>query len=112
MLWGYGARWLLLAGIVTIRYLRGGIPFNIGWWGFIFPLGVYAVATLVLGRETEIALFSQIGVVLVGLVAALWCVVMVRTFIGASRGDLFFAPCLLSNVAPLSDARLSEADIA
>ena len=39
MLWGYGLWWLLLAALTTLRYLREGIPFNIGWWGFIFPLG-------------------------------------------------------------------------
>lgn len=112
VLWGYGAWWMLLAAIVTVRYLREGIPFNIGWWGFIFPLGVYAVATLALGRETGIALFGQIGTGLVGLLAALWCVVMLRTLIGAWNGNLFFAPCLLSNVAPLRDPRLAEADVA
>ena len=111
ILWGYGAWWLLLAAIVTARYLREGIPFNIGWWGFIFPLGVYAVSTLTLGRETGIALFDQIGVALVALLSLLWCVVMLRTLLGAWRGDLFFAPCLLSNVAPLRDPRLVEADI-
>ncbi len=111
VLWGYGAWWLLLAGIVTVRYLREGIPFNIGWWGFIFPLGVYAVATLALGSETRIGLFGTIGAVLVALLALLWCIVMLRTLLGAWRGDLFFAPCLLSNVAPLRDPRLAEADI-
>ena len=111
ILWGYGAWWLLLAAIVTARYLREGIPFNIGWWGFIFPLGVYAVSTLTLGRETGIALFDQIGVALVALLSLLWCVVMLRTLLGAWRGDLFYAPCLLSNVAPLRDPRLVEADI-
>ena len=111
ILWGYGAWWLLLAAIVTTRYLREGIPFNIGWWGFIFPLGVYAVSTMTLGRETGIALFGQIGDALVALLSLLWCVVMLRTLLGAWRGDLFFAPCLLSNVAPLRDPRLVEADI-
>ena len=70
------------------------------------------MATLALGRETGIALFDQVGAVLVALLAALWCVVMLRTLIGAWRGDLFFAPCLLSNVAPLRDPRLAEAELA
>jgi hypothetical protein len=30
---GYGAWWLGLAGLKTIRYLREGLPFNLGWWG-------------------------------------------------------------------------------
>jgi hypothetical protein len=50
ILWGYGAWWLLLAVLKSARYFRHGIPFNLGWWGFIFPLGVYSLATLALAR--------------------------------------------------------------
>src|SRR3546814_17645767 len=45
-LWGFGFWWMLMALLITARYLRTGIPFNLGWWGFTFPLGVYALATL------------------------------------------------------------------
>jgi tellurite resistance protein TehA-like permease len=38
MLWGYGLWWLLLAILKTWCYLRGGMPFNLGCWGFTFPL--------------------------------------------------------------------------
>lgn len=107
ILWGYGAWWLALAIIVTVRYLREGMPFNIGWWGFTFPLGVYAVATLALARQSHLPLFADIGTALVGLLLLLWCIVFSRTALGAWRGDLFVAPCLLSNVAPLA----TESDI-
>ncbi len=112
MLWGYGVWWLLLAMLITVRYLRDGMPFNIGWWGFTFPLGVYAVATLTLGRQAHLALLDGTGAALVGLLVLMWCVVAVRTVIGAWRGDLFFAPCLLSNVAPIADGYRAEADVA
>jgi tellurite resistance protein TehA-like permease len=46
LLWGYGIWWLATAALITQRYLREGLPFNIGWWGYTFPLGVFAVATL------------------------------------------------------------------
>jgi C4-dicarboxylate transporter/malic acid transport protein len=45
-LWGFGLWWMLMAVLITARYLRDGIPFNLGWWGFTFPLGVYSLATL------------------------------------------------------------------
>lgn len=45
-LWGLGLWWMLMALLITARYLRAGIPFNLGWWGFTFPLGVYALTTL------------------------------------------------------------------
>jgi C4-dicarboxylate transporter/malic acid transport protein len=40
ILWGHGLWWLFLAMLKTARYFRRGMPFNLGWWGFIFPLGV------------------------------------------------------------------------
>ncbi len=104
VLWGYGLWWLLMAMLVTGRYLRDGLPFNMGWWGFTFPLGVYAVATLALARQTRLLPFAVIGTVLVGLLVLLWGIVFVRTAIGAWRGDLFFAPCLASGAAPMVDA--------
>ena len=50
ILWGYGVWWLSLAILKTVRYLRQGLPFNLGWWGFTFPLAVYTLATLALAR--------------------------------------------------------------
>ncbi len=31
LLWGFGAWWLLLAALITVRYFRAGVPFNLGW---------------------------------------------------------------------------------
>jgi tellurite resistance protein TehA-like permease len=44
------SRWLLLAILKTARYFREGMRFNLGWWGFIFQLGIYSLATLALAR--------------------------------------------------------------
>jgi C4-dicarboxylate transporter/malic acid transport protein len=43
VLWGYGLWWLFMAVLTTARYITEGMPFNLGWWGFTFPLGVYSV---------------------------------------------------------------------
>lgn len=100
ILWGYGAWWLLLAVLTTARYMREGIPFNIGWWGFTFPLGVYAVATLTLARQTHLGFILVAGTVLVVLLAMLWSIIAYRTLRGAWRRTLFVAPCLLSGAIP------------
>ncbi|WP_062228466.1 TDT family transporter [Aureimonas frigidaquae] len=94
LLWGYGLWWLAMATLVTVRYLREGLPFNLGWWGYTFPIGVYAVATLKLGTILPIPAIHVFGVALVVLLAAVWMVVAARTLRGAWRGDLFVAPCL------------------
>lgn len=96
LLWGYGLWWLAMATLVTVRYLRDGLPFNLGWWGYTFPIGVYAVTTLRLGGILPIPAIHGFGVALVMLLVAVWMIVAVRTVLGAWRGDLFVAPCLKS----------------
>ena len=94
LLWGLGFWWLLLALLILGRYLRDGIPFNLGWWAFTFPLGVYALATLKLAEVLQLAFFSLFGQALVVALALLWLLVMAGTLRGAWRGELFNAPCL------------------
>ena len=93
-LWGFGLWWMLIALLITARYLRAGIPFNLGWWGFTFPLGVYALATLKLASSLDLTFFSVVGCVLVALLTLLWMIVASRTVQGAWRGELFVAPCI------------------
>ncbi len=94
LLWGYGFWWAAMAVLITARYLREGLPFNLGWWGYTFPLGVYAVCTLKLATVLPIAAFAGFGAALVIALAILWLIVGARTIAGAWRGDLFVAPCL------------------
>jgi C4-dicarboxylate transporter/malic acid transport protein len=96
ILWGVGVWWLLMAVLITVRYLRDGIPFNLGWWGFTFPLGVFALTTLKLGAVLQLEFFSMLGSVLVAGLAMLWLVIMRRTLVGAYKGELFVSPCIAS----------------
>ncbi|MHA3739310.1 TDT family transporter [Pseudomonas sp. Eth.TT006] len=93
-LWGFGLWWMLMALLITVRYLRDGIPFNLGWWGFTFPLGVYSLATLKLASTLNLGFFSVVGCVLVILLALMWLIVGKRTVQGAWRGELFVSPCI------------------
>ncbi|PKH82807.1 C4-dicarboxylate ABC transporter [Pseudomonas sp. Choline-02u-1] len=93
-LWGFGLWWMLMALLITLRYLRDGIPFNLGWWGFTFPLGVYSLATLKLASILNLTFFSVFGTALVFLLAAMWMIVGKRTVQGAWRGELFVSPCI------------------
>ncbi|MGO9672929.1 MAG: C4-dicarboxylate ABC transporter [Methylocella sp.] len=103
-LWGYGFWWLLLALLKTAHYLRRGMPFNMGWWGFTFPLAVYTLSTLALANATHLAFLSAIGGVLVAALATFWLIVAARTLAGAWSGALFAAPCLQPTIRRGFDA--------
>jgi len=94
LLWGYGLWWAALAILITLRYLREGLPFNLGWWGYTFPLGVYAIATLRLSTLLPIPAFANMGMLLVVALVILWLIVGSRTISGAWKGNLFVSPCL------------------
>lgn len=93
-LWGFGLWWMLMALLITVRYLRAGIPFNLGWWGFTFPLGVYSLTTLKLASTLNLTFFSVFGCVLVAMLAVMWLIVAKRTVQGAWKGELFVSPCI------------------
>ncbi len=94
-LWGFGVWWLLLAVMITIRYFREGVPFNLGWWGYTFPLGVYTAATLRLGASLDLAFFGVVGALFALALAVAWTVVAGLTIQGAWKGHLFVSPCVV-----------------
>lgn len=93
-LWGAGLWWLVTAIFFTRHYIRDNMPFNLGWWGFTFPLGVFTLATFELQRLTELRFFALVGLVLAVQLAAVWLLVVQRTLQGVWHGELFQAPCL------------------
>jgi C4-dicarboxylate transporter/malic acid transport protein len=94
LLWGAGVWWLLMAVVLTVRYQREGMAFNMGWWGFTFPIGVYTAATFTLFRITQFSLFAVVGTVLAVALFGFWLTVVSKTLKGMWHGNLFHAPCL------------------
>lgn len=61
LMWSFGLIWLILA-LGTVSHCTP-FPFNMGWWGFTFPLGVYSANTIQLGKELDLAFFKVLGTV-------------------------------------------------
>lgn len=99
-LWGAGLWWLVIATLFTRHYIRDNMAFNLGWWGFTFPLGVFALATFELLRLTELSFFALVGLLLSVQLAAIWLLVLQRTLRGMWHGELFQAPCLGRTQSP------------
>ena len=91
VMWGYGLVWLFFA-LASIS--RSKVPFNMGWWGFTFPLGVFAVSTTTMAEELPSLFFKVLGTIFSVAVVLLWLVVSVGTIHGAVTGSLLFAPCV------------------
>lgn len=91
-LWGFGLVWLFFA-LATIYHSKH-FPFNMGWWGFTFPLGVYATSTISISQELPSGFFRVLATIFSLSVVALWIVVSVGTIHKAVTGEIFYAPCL------------------
>jgi C4-dicarboxylate transporter/malic acid transport protein len=107
VIWGYGLIWLFFA-IASIT--RSKFPFSksttdrkeskltdladMGWWGFTFPLGVYAASTCTLAKEIPSKFFKILGTIFSVAVILLWLIVALGTARGAISGKLFQAPCV------------------
>lgn len=89
-IWGFGLWWLAMVVALLVRYARtGGVPFHLGWWAFVFPLGAYVVATLSLARAWQSSSLEGLGVLFyVGLVG-FWAVVTVRTSTATRSGRIW-----------------------
>lgn len=92
IMWGWGLVWFAFA--LAAIYKSRPFPFNMGWWGFTFPLGVYSVSTVLIGEELPSRFFRMLGTVFGTAVIALWVVIASGTARGAWSGELFHAPCL------------------
>ncbi|KIW12959.1 hypothetical protein PV08_08146 [Exophiala spinifera] len=91
VIWGYGCVWLFFA-LASIT--RSKFPFNMGWWGFTFPIGVFAVSTCTLAKEIPSLFFKVLGTIFSIAVVLLWLVVATVTCKSAIAGTIFFAPCV------------------
>lgn len=58
--WGFGLVWMFFA---LASVTRSKFPFNMGWWGFTFPLGVFTVSTTQMGKELPSNFFDVLGTV-------------------------------------------------
>lgn len=95
VIWGLGLVWLVLAVAFLIDLaMVQSLAFNLGFWGFTFPLGVFCTATTQLGKELDSGGFRVLGTVLSLIEVLLWLFIAIRTTIGALSGKLFFSPCL------------------
>lgn len=93
-LWGFGAWYLWVATFSIGRAVKQRIPFNLGWWGLIFPIGVFTTATLSIGTTLDSMFFLVLAAILTCVLVLLWLFIVAMTLIGVFTTEVFCAPCL------------------
>ncbi|GIW35950.1 MAG: hypothetical protein KatS3mg073_0095 [Meiothermus sp.] len=79
--WGLGLWWLAFSLLLLLETLlaksrRAQLHFAPGWWGFVFPLGAFTLATLALSRGLESAFLAGLAWALLLLLGVFWLWVM------------------------------------
>jgi len=80
LLWAFGTWWIpLLLVFVIWRHLRHGAPlrYDPSLWSMVFPLGMYAAASVTYGRATGMVFMVDIARIEVWVAFAVWAAVLV-----------------------------------
>ncbi|ORX90198.1 hypothetical protein K493DRAFT_381145 [Basidiobolus meristosporus CBS 931.73] len=86
-LWGYGLWYLCFAVISLSVRSKSHVPFNMGWWGLTFPLGVYTAGTLNIAVATHSRFFR--GLAHFSSVSWFWygCMSPQEPYVEPTRGE-------------------------
>ena len=88
--WGLSFFWLSLSLSIWIdTWIVTKLKFNPGWWGAIFPLGIYALSTIEMGTAFDSGAFKKLSIVF-GLCAILvWLLMVSLTLYNIARGKVY-----------------------
>ncbi|CAE6507484.1 unnamed protein product, partial [Rhizoctonia solani] len=96
-LWTFGIWWILLSLVAMFETFRSQPPkFAVGFWGMVFPSGVYTLLTWQLSEIFNSTFFRVLSAILSISVFLLWATLTVTTIhqICQNHEALFNAPCL------------------
>jgi tellurite resistance protein TehA-like permease len=71
VMWGFALVWLCFA-LTSIATMHK-FPFNMGWWGFTFPLGVLATCTGMIAENLSSTFFAVLTMVSAGCKRQAYC---------------------------------------
>lgn len=93
-----GIWWILLATTAIIEMsIKKGVPFNLGFFGLIFPIGTVATSSLLVYEDLNFFPFKVISMLLSVSVISIWVAVFSRTAYETYTGTIFVDPCVPEN---------------
>jgi tellurite resistance protein TehA-like permease len=77
--------WLLIIGVWRHAVMRHPAWYEPGWWGMVFPIGMYTVATATAAQALDLPVFTYIASGFVWLALAAWTGTFANMLITLSR---------------------------
>lgn len=90
-MWGIGIWWIVIASLYSLLHLtkkRSGIPFTLGWWSYVFPLGSFTTGTYALNDLLGHSFFAVAGSLQFIVLIGFFSLVLTKTLIGIFNGSL------------------------
>ncbi|KAJ1663966.1 Plasma membrane sulfite pump involved in sulfite metabolism [Coemansia sp. RSA 1813] len=89
LIWSLAIWWFFHA-LYSVIYTRahGQVPFSLGWWALIFPVGTFASSSSALWTVSGYTVFRVFNAILNSIVLVLWVLIMANTIRYAWTGEL------------------------
>ncbi|MEZ0537550.1 C4-dicarboxylate ABC transporter [Caldicellulosiruptoraceae bacterium PP1] len=89
-IWGFGFWILLLLIVLTFFAYKKSVPFSLTYWAYVFPLGIFALATLRLNKFLSYGIFKEIGILLSIVTIFLWLIIFILTIVNVFNKKLLY----------------------
>jgi tellurite resistance protein len=76
----------LLLFVQVKRFVR--LQFFLSWWAYSFPLAAITIATLIMARDTGLAIYSWLGGGLLAILTAVIAMLLARTALAVARREI------------------------
>lgn len=100
-MWGVGIWWIVIASLYSLLHFakkESKLPFSLGWWSYVFPLGSFTVGTYALNDLLGNSFFAIAGFLQFIALIGFFSLVLTKTLIGIFNGSLLInkSPNLIS----------------
>lgn len=93
-MWGVGIWWIVIASLYSLLHItkkESKIPFNLGWWGYVFPLGSFTTGTYALNDLLGHSFFAGAGFIQFMALIGFFSLVLTKTLTGVFNGSLLMS---------------------
>ena len=90
-MWGVGIWWIMIASLYSLMHLtdrKSNIPYNLGWWSYVFPLGSFTTGTYALDHLLGHSFFAIAGLIQFIALVGFFSLVFIKTLITVYNGTL------------------------